>query len=141
MRKNLLLLISLLLSQLATAGVVTQEEARQKAIAFLSQRNASVQQKGMRLAAKGSQLSPATTDALYYVFNAGQTDGYVIVSGDDRTPAILGYATDGSYDEANMPENMRAWMAEYDRQHEGEAGKARKIMEQAKAVIEAEGET
>ena len=116
MRKNLLLLISMLLSQLATAGVVTQEEARQKAIAFLSQRNASVQQKGMRLAAKGSQLSPAATDALYYVFNAGQTDGYVIVSGDDRTPAILGYATDGSYDEANMPENMRAWMAEYDRQ-------------------------
>lgn len=32
-------------------------------------------------------------------------------------------------------------LAEYDRQHEGEAGKARKIMEQAKAVIEAEGET
>lgn len=27
-------------------------------------------------------------------------------------------------------------LAEYDRQHEGEAGKARKIMEQAKAVIE-----
>lgn len=32
-------------------------------------------------------------------------------------------------------------LAEYDRQHEGEAGKARKIMEQAKTVIEAEGET
>ena len=30
-------------------------------------------------------------------------------------------------------------LAEYDRQHDGEAGKARKIMEQAKAVIEAEG--
>ena len=30
-------------------------------------------------------------------------------------------------------------LAEYDRQHEGEVGKARKIMEQAKAVIEAEG--
>ena len=30
-------------------------------------------------------------------------------------------------------------LAEYDRQHEGEAGKARKIMEQANAVIEAEG--
>ena len=27
-------------------------------------------------------------------------------------------------------------LAEYDRQHEGEAGKARKIMEQAKTVIE-----
>lgn len=32
-------------------------------------------------------------------------------------------------------------LAEYDRQHDGEAGKARKIMEQAKTVIEAEGET
>ena len=32
-------------------------------------------------------------------------------------------------------------LAEYDRQHEGEAGNARKIMEQGETVIEAEGET
>ena len=30
-------------------------------------------------------------------------------------------------------------LAEYDRQHEGEAGNARKIMEQGETVIEAEG--
>ncbi len=116
MRKNLLLLFCLLLSQLAIAGIVTQSEARQKAMAFMAQRNAAAAQKGMRLAAKGSQLTPAATEASYYVFNVGQTEGFVVVSGDDRTPAILGYATDGTYSEADMPDNMRAWMAEYDRQ-------------------------
>ena len=34
-----------------------------------------------------------------------------------------------------------ALIAEYDRQHKGPAGGARRIMEQAKAVIEAEGVT
>ena len=139
MRKHLLLLLCLLLSQLATAGIVSQEEARQKALAFMSQRNAGIHQKGMRLAAKGSQLTPAAADALYYVFNAGQADGFVIVSGDDRTPAILGYATSGSYDEADMPENMRAWMAEYDRQlrflaSHPNAGVAKVTLDEHKAI-------
>lgn len=101
---------------MAMAGVVSQSEAQQKALDFMARRNAAAAQKGMRLAAKGSQLTPAASEALYYVFNAGQADGFVVVSGDDRTPAILGYATNGTFSEADMPDNMRAWMAEYDRQ-------------------------
>ena len=51
--------------------------------------------------------------AYYYVFNAEGGNGYVIVSGDDRTPEILGYVEDGSFDEATIPENMKSWLQLY----------------------------
>lgn len=51
--------------------------------------------------------------AYYYVFNAEGGHGYVIVSGDDRTPEILGYVEDGSFDPENIPENMKSWLQLY----------------------------
>lgn len=38
-----------------------------------------------------------------YIFNRGTNGGYVIVSGDDRTPAILGYSDSGSFDINDIP--------------------------------------
>jgi hypothetical protein len=38
--------------------------------------------------------------------------GFVIVSGDDRTDAILGYSDRGSFDEESVPENFRAWLVQ-----------------------------
>ena len=52
-------------------------------------------------------------DAYYYVFNAGNNGGYVIVSGDDRVEPILGYVEQGSFDPNNIPENMRSWLQGY----------------------------
>lgn len=49
----------------------------------------------------------------YYVFNAEGENGYVIVSGDDRTPEILGYVDNGSFDEENIPDNMKSWLQLY----------------------------
>ena len=51
--------------------------------------------------------------AYYYVFNAESDNGYVIVSGDDRTPEILGYVDHGSFDEEQIPENMKSWLQLY----------------------------
>lgn len=51
--------------------------------------------------------------AYYYVFNAEDDNGYVIVSGDDRTPEILGYVDHGSFDEEKIPENMKSWLQLY----------------------------
>lgn len=55
----------------------------------------------------------ADEDAYYYVFDAGDDNGFVIVSGDDRTEPILGYVEHGSYDPDNIPDNMRAWLQGY----------------------------
>ena len=49
----------------------------------------------------------------YYVFNAGQNQGYVVVSGDDRTAPILGYANHGTFDVDKIPCNMAAWLEGY----------------------------
>ena len=51
--------------------------------------------------------------AYYYVFNADGGNGYVIVSGDDRTPEILGYVENGSFDAENIPDNMKSWLQLY----------------------------
>jgi hypothetical protein len=37
------------------------------------------------------------------VFNIGTNEGFVIVSGDDRTPAVLGYSDKGSFDMDRLP--------------------------------------
>jgi hypothetical protein len=110
--KKLLLLLLLAVTQLTWAGNVSENEAMQKAQAFLSKLQKAAPQ-GMRLAAKSSQLTPSETAENYYVFNVGQANGYVIVSADDRTAAILGYADEGTFDKDNMPENMKAWLQGY----------------------------
>ena len=50
---------------------------------------------------------------IYYVFNTEDSQGYVIVSADDRTDAILGYATAGRFDADEIPKNVKAWMNSY----------------------------
>ena len=52
----------------------------------------------------------------FYIFNAKDDGGYVIVSADDRTTPVLGYATSGSLDETDMPANMKAWLDGYRQQ-------------------------
>lgn len=62
-------------------------------------------------------------DAIF-VFNRGTGDGYVMVSGDDRAPLVLGYSDKGSFNAASMPDNMMvmfenwghqiAWLATHD---------------------------
>lgn len=53
---------------------------------------------------------PASNLDAFYVFNRGTSDGYVMVSGDDRAPLILGYSDKGSFDGKDMPMSMRGMM-------------------------------
>jgi len=65
--------------------------------------------------------NPVTTrssnaSAFYYIFNIGENNGFVIVSGDDRAKNILGYADNGSFSTDNLPENFRNWMSFYEKE-------------------------
>lgn len=114
---KLLPILLLFVSITAWAGNVTESEALQKAKAFINSRHTTKTQQKMRLAAKSTQINSKITTAVeqehFYVFNAGQSDGYVVISADDRTPAILGYADEGTFDINSIPENMKAWLQSY----------------------------
>lgn len=58
----------------------------------------------------------AGQDPYYYIYNVGQDAGFIMVSGDDRVDPVIGYGLSGSFDAANMPANMKAWLGEYERQ-------------------------
>ena len=70
---------------------------------------------------QGKQLKQSTMrraphknadNAAYYVFNAEDNGGFVIVAGDDRMKDILGYAEHGSLDQDNLPDNVK-WLLDY----------------------------
>lgn len=109
MKQRLSLLVNLLLfTAVIQAAPVSKTEAQKKAKQFIS---------GKVAAARGTStpdLQLATADGdNYYVFNVSGQQGFVIVSGDDRAPEILGYSDEGQFDAANIPSNMKAWLQGY----------------------------
>ena len=91
------------------ASPIGKEEAKEKALSFLNGRS-SAKARGLN-SVKALRL--VKSEPCYYVFNIGSRDGFVIVSGDDCAPEILGYADSGEVDPQNMPENMKAWLQGY----------------------------
>ena len=119
MKKVFLFLAYILPATGLFAQHVTEEQALQKAQAFMQgkvinsangRNGAPAKPRAMKRVAQATQ-----SDALY-IFNVEDNGGYVIVSGDDRTDEILGYSTEGHIDPQQMPENMRAWIEEYEKQ-------------------------
>lgn len=92
-----------------TAAPVSLAAAQLNAHQFINERGKSLPLQLVQSSdAHGLQQSAA-----YYVFNVGQRQGFVIVSGDDRTPTVLGYCDEGAFSEETMPDNMRAWLQNY----------------------------
>lgn len=58
-----------------------------------------------------SQQQPAV-----YVFHKNNSQGFLIVSADDYTPALLGYSDSGSFNPDNIPPQLKYWLGEYSRQ-------------------------
>ena len=53
----------------------------------------------------------------YYAFTRGSNGGFVIVAADDRAiNSVLGYADEGSFNPDSLPDAMRWWLGEYERQ-------------------------
>ena len=98
------------------AGSVSEAEARQKVQTFLQQRGKKTSSQRVKLMKKGRRTGAPANSVGYYLFNLGETDGFVIVSGDDRTTAILGYADSGSINEDDMPDGLRYLLEGYEEQ-------------------------
>lgn len=105
-----------MLAMTVHADPINQTTAASKAKAFFANRKAQhIAEPRMALQGRQRMLGKGAkaTNSYYYVFNNGDNDGFVIVSGDDCTAPILGYADSGSFDASNMPENMRNWLNGY----------------------------
>ena len=113
MKKSLLLLLLVLMSISGGAAPVSYQQAMMTAQAFMSQKKMKPV-KNMQMTFKAPAATASQADAAsYYVFNNGDNGGFVIVSGDDRTAQVLGYATTGSFSMENAPENIQAWLQGY----------------------------
>lgn len=121
MRTKLLFILALLLTagMEAWAQHVTPEQAKEKASQFLKANYARTG--GKRSAPAANALKTAVVfDAkdvagkpYLYAVSATQHDGFVLVSGDERFNAVLGYSDVSNFDEQNMPENMRVFLQGY----------------------------
>lgn len=116
MKRLLFILICIFTVSSLYAQHVTEEQALLKAQEFLNRKVATNADGRHKAPRKVRMLSKAAQDDAYYIFNAEDNGGFVIVSGDDRTDEILGYSTEGNIDLDNMPENMRAWLKGYEEQ-------------------------
>ena len=117
MKKNRffgLLMLFMCIGLLAQAAPISQEQARKEASNFLLNKQASNQ--SLKPVALSNSMLKAGNQAAYYIFNVGNNQGFVIVSGDDRINPILGYSNEGYFDEAKAPSNMKNWLNEYAQQ-------------------------
>ena len=112
--KKLLLLALLLLATTAMASPVTQSEAQRAAATFMLQHRTGVTVKSTP--ASAPMMRAGASQPSYYIFNTDGNQGYVIVSGDNRTTQILGYSDNGSFDPAHVPANMQVWLDNYTQQ-------------------------
>ncbi len=95
----------LAVSTTAWAESINENQARTIAAQFMASH--AMPSKTLKMAHKAPLMSaaPGTAQAAYYVFNGGES-GYVIVAGDDRAPAVLGYSDQGTFDPKEAPEAL-----------------------------------
>lgn len=116
MKNNRLLLFagSLLIPMVVMAGPRSFQQAKAIAEKQAALLGVTIDQKAMTKARKqGSKGEITLSQQSYYVFPNANSKGFTIVSGDDRLPEIVGYSSQGSYDENNLPEGFVSFMKAY----------------------------
>lgn len=107
--------VTLLCTTTLFADPIDLEKAQQLAQNFMPNNTSapSLVKKAVRKNSKGVRLSAkVSASAPYYIFSRGKGLGFVIVSGDDALPEVLGYTETGDFDEDNLPPFL-SWYLEY----------------------------
>lgn len=97
------------------ATPVDKATAFREAQRFLSDKGIVLTGKRPSFAAP-KRANAADNASDYYIFNADNGKGFAVISGDDRTPQVLGYGLEGTLDADNLPVNIKEWLQEYQRQ-------------------------
>lgn len=107
MKKLLFLLLAFMATVAVNAEQVSRQQALQKAKQFMPGKQFG-EARGFARAGSPTDQEP------FYIFNAEGKNGFVVVSGDDRTEPILGYSDQGEISMENMPENLKYWLECYE---------------------------
>lgn len=115
MRKIILLSFSLLMALTVYADRVSPSDAALVADHFMSR----LAPAGTRPAAPGGKMIlrlPAQTDEnRFYVYENPDGEGWVMVAADDAARPVLAYSLTGAYRSDNQPDNIKSWLAGYNR--------------------------
>lgn len=103
MRKSLIFTLLLACASSIQAREISPQQALSAARDFLG---STGPQKTASAVLKQTNVNDASQ--AYYVFNSNDKEGFVIISGDDRAPKVLGYSDSGSIDPANLPPQLKA---------------------------------
>ena len=105
MKRTFTLFFFVLLATLASlAEKISPTEALQAALPYMKSADATLQ----RQARAGSADQPV------YIFSRGAGEGFVIVSGDNSLPLVLGVADSGDWNEDDMPPLLLQWVKMYE---------------------------
>lgn len=104
--RKLLLLSFLIIAVIAHARQISEGEAASIASEFLN--SATVRQASAKVGVRRAKAQNAANAeaAPFYVYNADDNQGFVIISGDDRTNKILGYSRTGGFDFNHLPPQL-----------------------------------
>lgn len=122
MKRITVLLIAILLLS-SNIWARNPQEAANIANSFMNHRDAHTNIEQRLQAAKKTSNDNTTVDLVFtqktadnrpalYVFNHS-IDGFVVISANDDTRTILGYADNGHFDANNIPKNMQFWLQMY----------------------------
>ena len=118
--RRLLLTASLWLLGLmmAVAGPVDEQAARKLAHEFLTSQFSSVTRGGDLSVTRALTGIADGENASFYVYNSEA--GFVMISGDDATPAVLGYGEGATFDMQKAPLALRYLLGRWQTAHGGQ---------------------
>lgn len=103
-----LLLVALLVCLTANAKSISRSDALRKAQLYMPDKQFEVSNASRAMSIEGK----SETDNGFYIFNAADNGGFVIVAGDDRLPEILAFSVHGTLDPGHVSENVK-WLLDY----------------------------
>ena len=139
-RFTALLLLSLSLTITVFANPIDPEKAGEIAINFWNSKFQHTQaehlilQSPSKMAKAGSRINIKESNPQYYIYTHGSNQGFIIVSGDDALAPIVGYSTEYTDENSEMPAALVEWLNEYCMYVDDvRAGKVTHVQKSAKA--------
>lgn len=114
--RKLLSLALIFVTMSAGARQINPDEAANIASEFLNSSvsaQSSIKRIGVHRAKESNSVLSENAPRPYYVFNAEDDKGFVIVSGDDRAKPILGYSYSGTFNHSFIPDNVQYLLNSY----------------------------